>query len=680
MKIALIYPARQMGYWPSLGLAYVAAMLEQHGHIVRIIDRNPILMQGGDLDTFTENCLDEFKPDIVGITATTPLMDDVINVLRILREKLPDIPLVMGGPHVTALPEETLQHYPEIDIVVRGEGEVTMPEIAEGRPLEEILGITWRDNGKIRSNPPRPLISDLDALPFPARHLFDMEFYLHPDNTVIRGLEGIRATHIYNARGCYHKCKFCAGSAVFGRRVRSNSPQTIVAEIQHLIDDYKVEGLYFDEDVFFSTRRRAEAICTALVKAEIPDKLKWAGLMRADAAPLDVLKMMKNAGCVQIEYGFETGSSRMLKVIRKGTTLQQNYEAARNTHKAGLRLLASMVVGCPSETESEFDETIEFLRDTEPHFVGLNKFVPLPGSQFFNELSEEGKLNNDDWGVFHVSGSVPGQEQISYSAMEGLAFYNKFCENEHGFIQDLNLAGIIISLLETLEEKRNGFDFSSLKLELFPIELPEKKIEETEFYWEKALKAIEDEELFTPKDILSKANLSSATRLAFLNNLGIYLMKDFRLRPAAACLDLARKEMEHPLLSANMGILFFRRKEFLRADKYFTSALSGAEKYRKRISWNFANTFLLRGRLDAAREKYEMFDKDFASPDGLMGLAACHVLLGNFDRAFTCWEKAFKDGNPASASQNMEASQALKANGGRVIGFKSIADLSVLNR
>ena len=675
-KVALIYPAKEkMGCWPALGLAYIAAMLEKVGHTVLIIDRNPVLLQGGDVEVFTRKALADFKPDFVGITATTPLMEDVVSILQILQDMIPDIPLILGGPHVTALPEATLEQYPEVDIVVRGEGELTMPEIVDGRPLTDILGITWRKDGEITSNPARPLITDLDALPFPNRNLFDMEFYLQPDNIVIRGLRGIRATHIYNARGCYYNCKFCAGAAVFGREVRSNSAHTIVEEINYLIDEYNVEGLYFDEDVFFSSRLRAETICKALVDADIPKKIKWAGLMRANAAPLDILKMMKASGCVQVEFGFETGSARMLKVVRKGVTLEQNYAAARNSHKAGLRLLASMIVGCPSETLEEYNETLEFLRDTEPHYIGFNKFIPLPGSQFFNELSAEGKLENEDWGVYHVGGSFPEQEAISYSAIDGQEFFRKFCKDEQEFIRNSNLAGTIISLLTTLEEKQDGFNFSMLKPDLFTLKISEKDRVETDACLEKALKIIDDNELCMPDEFLRQETLPAAVRGAWLNNLGVHLIKGFRLRLAGLCLRLAQQELESSLILTNLGVLAFRRKEYEKADTYFSSALLEPGTYKKQITWNWANTCLLSGRLEQAREMYEKFDHDFTVSDGQLGLAASYVLHGDFIQACNCWEKVAEGWSLSVALQNIEASRDLSAEGGHLAGFKSITDL-----
>ena len=146
MRIALIYPARQMAYWPSLGLGYVAAMLEKEGHRVHIIDRNPTLMRGGDVDVHTRKSLNEIKPDMAGITATTPLMEDVIRVLRILNEETPGIPIVMGGPHVSALPEETLHRYPEIDIVVRLSQNV-MPDGRHCVPLGQTYSGLIAPNG-----------------------------------------------------------------------------------------------------------------------------------------------------------------------------------------------------------------------------------------------------------------------------------------------------------------------------------------------------------------------------------------------------------------------------------------------------------------------------------------------------------------------------------------------------
>ena len=163
-----------------------------------------------------------------------------------------------------------------------------------------------------------------------------------------------------------------------------------------VVDLLKMRALYFDEDVFFSSRERAETICKALIEEGIPEKIKWAGLMRANSAPLDILKMMRKAGCIQVEYGFETGSVRMLKEVHKGVTMEQNYEAARHTHKAGMRLLASMIVGCPSETEAEFDETVEFLRNIEPHYIGFNKFVSCGNACDVNEIDVLEYLLSDE--------------------------------------------------------------------------------------------------------------------------------------------------------------------------------------------------------------------------------------------------------------------------------------------
>ncbi len=676
-NVALIYPAkRSMGCWPALGLAYIAAMLEKDGHSVKIVDRNPVMLKNEDVDLFTKNALLDFQPDIIGITATTPLMEDVVSVLALLGENFPAIQVVMGGPHVTALPEETLKNYPEVDIVARGEGEYSMTEIVAGCSLSEIAGITWRNNGEIQSNPPRPLISNLDELPLPARHLYDMEFYLQPENPVIRGVRGVRASHIYNARGCYYRCKFCAGSAVFGRKVRSHSCEKIIGEINHLINKYGVEALYFDEDVFFSSRERAETICKALIEEGIPEKIKWAGLMRANSAPLDILKMMRKAGCIQVEYGFETGSVRMLKEVHKGVTMEQNYEAARHTHKAGMRLLASMIVGCPSETEAEFDETVEFLRNIEPHYIGFNKFVPLPGSQYYKDLLEKGKLvGNHDWGLFHVGGSFPEQESISYSKVDGEEFFNKFCENEQGFIRSSNLVGTIISIFNVCEEKKYGFDFSMIKPQLFFMDVPEAEKAEADRLWDDALLCmLSDLDVSLPEGFFQRFNLSTEARVALCNNLGVHLMSDFRLKQAALFLDLTRKEAKSSVVLSNLGVLAFRRKEFVKADEFFAAALNEVGEMRKSILWCYANTVLLSGRLDKACDMYEAFDHEFGFTDGEMGLAACHILQGDFDKATTCWERVSCKNNLFAAKQNIKAKIALESSGESIKGYQSIGD------
>ncbi len=388
-----------MSFYPPLGLCYIANILEKNGIDVKIIDRNPLMTMHNCNQSVVDNIMDielrKFKPDIVGITITTPtLFDARNNIIRVIRKIDERIPIIFGGPHASALPEDTLQTNRDIDIVCRGEGEMTMLEIAQGKKLENIIGISYRDGEKIISNIDRKPHDKIDDFCFPARHLVDMQFYCRENPYIMHGLY-LRSTTMFTSRGCAYNCNFCAGRTALGKGVRFQAPDLVIEEIDKLIRDYKIEGIYFADDMFDIDKNRARSICQKLIDKKFHKKICWNAQLRANSMDRDLLKLMKKAGCIRVDVGFESGSQKTLNTINKKTTVTQNYEAAKMLHEFGIQIHANIIVGLPGENLEDLNKTKTFMKKIKPHWIGFGEFIPLPGSKLFNELVDRGELTKE---------------------------------------------------------------------------------------------------------------------------------------------------------------------------------------------------------------------------------------------------------------------------------------------
>jgi anaerobic magnesium-protoporphyrin IX monomethyl ester cyclase len=466
MNICLIYPLlskersridENKQFWPPLGLAYIAAVLEKDGHIVRIIDRDALLRKNNldfELtDKITCGVIDDMNSDMVGIGGTTPTFRDALHIAGLVKRRNSKRTLIFGGPHATGEPVTSLQDNPFIDILVRGEGEFAMLELAGGRQLVDIDGISFRNNGRIIMNHERALYPNLDDIPFPARHLLDMHFYTRPSRFISRNLT-YRTTSIFTARGCPYRCNYCAGPLMFDGKVRFHSAERVISEIKELVDRYFVEGIYFAEDMFLSNRGRAKEFMFLLRNSGLNRKIKWFAQIRSNVIDEELLHLMKLAGCVHVEYGFESGSQRVLDIMNKRAKVEDNLNAARLTRKAGLRFQANIIVGYPGEKEEDFCRTIDFIKQTRPNSVGFNIFMPLPGTAIYNKLKEGGKTI-PPWDEI----GDPEGTRVCYADMSRQRFYELYLTtrltvilpiNLYYFIKDnlvnpLRLAWIIVS-------------------------------------------------------------------------------------------------------------------------------------------------------------------------------------------------------------------------------------------
>jgi len=388
-----------MSFFPPLGLCYIANFLRKNGVDVSIADRKVLMVKNRcgffAVNALTEGELRRFRPDIVGITVTTPTLFDVRNnILKIVRQVAGGAMIVLGGPHASALPEDTLHDNPEVDVVCRGEGELVMLEIAQQKRLNDILGISYREGKRIVTNPTRKPHRTIDDFCFPARDLLDMEFYCRPNPYVMHGLY-MRSTTVFTSRGCPYNCTFCAGRTASGGLVRFQTPELVVDEIERLVKDYGIEGVYFADDMFDANKERAAEICRKLISRGLHKKLCWNAQMRANSVDENLLQLMKQAGCIRVDVGFESGSQKILDIIDKRTTVAQNYDAARALRRMGLQVHANIVVGIPGEDMEDLKKTRAFMKRAKATWIGFGEFVPLPGSKLFDELLANGRVTKE---------------------------------------------------------------------------------------------------------------------------------------------------------------------------------------------------------------------------------------------------------------------------------------------
>jgi radical SAM superfamily enzyme YgiQ (UPF0313 family) len=401
MKIALINSGRFGDYQAPLSLGYLASYTEKYSdkkHSIKIIDENA----GENI----ENEILKDKPDIVGITATSSQIIRANNIATFVKENYPEVKVIIGGVHISSIPEQTFKEFHNFDIGVIGEGEVTFLELInllnENKldELKKVKGIIFRDKGKFFITSTRPLIEDLDTIPFPARHLMKMkEYYLKPRD-VIRGVIK-RTVQIMMSRGCPYRCIFCASQIIHKGKYRIHSSKYIISEIEHLIDKYKVEGLYFVDDIFTIDKKVVEEVCNSIIEKGINEKIVWEAQLKANLISkndVDLLKLMKKAGCIQTNFGFESGNDRVLGMLKKNTvTVKQNSDAIELCKSVGLRVLGNFIIGSPTETVEEINDTKKFISTHDMDMVHVHLAAPFPGTELWDICKQKGLLKNVSW-------------------------------------------------------------------------------------------------------------------------------------------------------------------------------------------------------------------------------------------------------------------------------------------
>jgi len=389
---------------PSMGLAYLAAVLEKAGHAVKILDATLGLSSASVLDETVR-----FGPQIIGVTATTPNFRSARRLAQEIRRQLPEILLVLGGAHVTCAPEHAMS-FGLFNVGVVGEGEETLLELVKtyaargAAGLESVPGLVFRRDNDLIRTPPRPFIHRLDELPFPARHLQPPLAAYRPTPCTYRRLPlGVMIT----SRGCPSKCTFCDRS-IFGTKYRTRSPENVVAELSEVVRKHGAREIRFYDDAFTLDHRRVYTILDLMAKEKL--RPSWTCLTKARGISRDLLAAMKAGGCWQVQFGLESGDPEMLLRMGKGNTVEDNRRAVSWARTLGLTVRGDFVVGTPGETAQSLERTFCHAVKLKLDYAYFHKFVPYPGSELYETLTARGHRFDFDT----LGSSVVDNDSIHY--------------------------------------------------------------------------------------------------------------------------------------------------------------------------------------------------------------------------------------------------------------------------
>ena len=406
LKVVLIFPnyviREEFGEPsdPPLGIGSIAAVLEEKGYAVAIIDANAenLTMDG------IYSRLAELKPDVVGISCNySPLHNPTLQIAAMIKSEF-EIPIIVGGNHATALAEYMLDCSHDIDFIVRGEGEVILSDLLNAlqneTKLTDVKGITYRETSSITSTPNAPLIANLDKLPMPAYHLLPMDKY--------------NRYNIIASRGCPFNCSYCASKIIFKGRVRYRSPRLVVDEIEYLLQNYGNKHFWFSDDTFISNPKYTNSLLDELLRRECG--IAWSCLTRVNTVTKEVLEKMKDSGCSYISYGIESGNQEMLNKIGKRITLDQILTTLKLTSEVGIRQYGFFMVGFPGENWETIMDSYKLIYQSKLDGAAFNIVIPLPGTKLMHELLNSGMVKLEEFKWDYLFARTPSETYESYSA------------------------------------------------------------------------------------------------------------------------------------------------------------------------------------------------------------------------------------------------------------------------
>lgn len=379
------------GLHPPIYLAYAAAALKKAGFEVKLEDA---IAEGRTHQQFLDD-IRKFNPDLIVMeTSTASIVNDSGIAERIKAER--ETPIVFTGSHASALPGRTLRES-EADIVCIGEYDLTLPELAktlkEGGDLRKVKGIAFKNGDKIIVNEKRPLIEDLDSLPWPLREQLPTQAY---SDTLLT----TPFTFIVTARGCPYLCNYCSWPHVmFGHKIRKRDPQKIADEVEYCIKKYHLKSFKFFDDTFTCDKRHVKSVCEELIRRGI--RTPWICNARVDTLDEETMRLMKRAGCYLFKIGVESGSQEILDWTRKGTKLEQIRSFFRLMKGVGIQSFASFMVGYPQETPETIKQTFNLAKEIQPDMCQFVILQPLPGTELWDWMQGKGMIPKDlSWGSY----------------------------------------------------------------------------------------------------------------------------------------------------------------------------------------------------------------------------------------------------------------------------------------
>ncbi len=408
---------------PPMGIAYLAAALEAAGEPVALLDANA---EGLGPAPAAARIL-ALRPTFVGFTASTPTLGRCAAIARELRRCGYAGPLAVGGPHPSAMTEQTLRDFPVFDVAVAGEAEGRIVALIQalrgGRAPEELPGLAFFQHEEVRGTGPAPAPPDVDSLPLPARHLLPSGRYRSPDS--------LHAQTVVATRGCPAPCSYCAVPGMFGPRVRRRSPEAVADEVRALADD-GADWVNFVDDTFTWDARWVVDLCDAFVARGLPERIGWQCLTRVDRVDDELLGALRRAGCRRVELGIECGTRQGLRTLRKRVTREQIVRAFDAAHEAGLETMALAMVNAPGEDRAGVRATWRLLRRLDPDQLQVSVCTPYPGTRLYEEAVRDGALRTTDWSRYSFlrsavfdNGALSEGEALDAQRMLQLRFWGR---------------------------------------------------------------------------------------------------------------------------------------------------------------------------------------------------------------------------------------------------------------
>ena len=398
MKILLINPplknlimgetpkfvTQDRGYNPPLGLISIATCINKNtDHKAQVLDTQVLELNYDQIKDYIKR----EKPEVVGIAAITFTLLDSLYAAKIVKEVDPSIKIVLGGPHATLFPRETAE-LKNVDYVLTGEGEFTFPKILDaldnGTDLSQVPGIFYRENGTIKQGPLPKLIADLDEVPIPDRTLTPYKKY----SSVLAHANPL--TTAVTSRGCSYRCTFCDRPQMGGKSYRARSPKLVVDELEEC-HKLGIKEVMFYDDTFTMLMDRAKEICEEILRRKLD--IKWDCRTRVDRVTPELVRLMKKAGCVRINFGVESGTEKGLQTVKKQVSLQQVRDAFKICRQEKMETLAYLMIGLPGETKEEMYQTISFAKSIKPNFLHFTVMTPFPETQIWNDFLARGDLS-----------------------------------------------------------------------------------------------------------------------------------------------------------------------------------------------------------------------------------------------------------------------------------------------
>jgi radical SAM superfamily enzyme YgiQ (UPF0313 family) len=387
---------KKMRVLPSLGLCYLSAVLKKEGIETRI------------LDAYAENLseqefrhrVSDYRPDIVGVTSTTPFFDMAARTCKSVKSLSPEMPIVLGGPHVTVMKRDAML-LDTVDYGVIGEGEIPLVSLVRalesGSPLEDIPNIMFKRDGQTLMNPLVEHRVDLDSLPAPDRSDLPLDRYY--DSLSLHS----RAMSMMTTRGCPYNCLFCEKD-VRGGRYRQRGVELVLEEMQHIVQDLGFKEIVIYDDTFTANRKRTMNICEGILNKNF--RFAWDCRTRVDCVDQELLYAMKRAGCHRISFGVEAASERVREILRKGITDEQIRNAFHWASKAGIRTIGYFMIGTPGETRDEILQTIRYAKEIKPDIAHFCITAPYPGTDLYRLGISHEYVPPDFWENYVRSGGI----------------------------------------------------------------------------------------------------------------------------------------------------------------------------------------------------------------------------------------------------------------------------------